>query len=82
MSRARSGLGDDGGELTGVAVLAVADRQNGGGTVLVLPPESRTGGGSLVDAYAAGGEAGKELGGDKAATLQLQWEAPGTAPSR
>ncbi len=49
---------DDGGGLTGVAVLAVADRQNGGGTVLVLPPESRTGGGSLVDAYAAGGEAG------------------------
>ena len=26
--------------------------------MLVLPPESRTGGGSLVDAYAAGGEAG------------------------
>jgi len=49
---------DDGGGLTGVAVLAVADRQNGGGTVLVLPPESRSGGGSLVDAYAAGGEAG------------------------
>ncbi len=46
---------DDEGRLTGVAILAVADRQNGGGTVLVLPPAAPSGTRTLAGAHEAGG---------------------------
>ncbi|MBC8483716.1 MAG: LytR C-terminal domain-containing protein [Actinobacteria bacterium] len=46
---------DEGGHLTGVTVIAVADRQNGGGTVLVVPPEAVSGVQTLAGAHEAGG---------------------------
>ncbi|MEE3252228.1 MAG: LytR C-terminal domain-containing protein [Actinomycetota bacterium] len=46
---------DDEGQLTGVTVLAVADRLNGGGTVLVLPPEAASGTRTLAGAHEATG---------------------------
>ncbi len=46
---------DEEGHLTGVTILAVADRQNGGGTVLVVPPEALSGGQTLAAAHEADG---------------------------
>jgi hypothetical protein len=46
---------DDDGRLTGVTILAVADRHNGGGTVLVIPPEAVSGAQTLAAAHEAGG---------------------------
>lgn len=46
---------DEEGHLTGVTILAVADRQNGGGTVLVVPPEALSAGQTLAAAHEADG---------------------------